>query len=1126
LTTGANTIDISFTAGDASLNRNPDFLYALFVPARAHLAIPVFDQPDLKARWKLRLRYPQGWKAASNGADAKNMEGGTESEFAETEPLPTYLFSFVVGDFQVETATRSGRTMRMFHRETDFKKVERNRSAIFDLHAAALDYMERYTGIPYKFGKFDFVLVPAFQFGGMEHAGKILYNASGLLLEESATQNQHLGRASVIAHETAHMWFGDLVTMRWFNDVWMKEVFANFMAAKIVNPSFPEVNHELRFLLSHYPAAYDVDRTRGSNAIRQHLANLNEAGSLYGAIIYQKAPVVMRHLEQLMGEDVFRDGLREYLAKYAFGNATWSDLIDILDKRTPTDLAAWSHVWVEEPGRPRIETLLDVNDGKIARLAFRQAPEHARLQSRPALWPQQLRVTLGYAEGPRTITVDLRGAQAEAAAAVGLPAPDYVLPNGGGWAYGQFTLDPRSLAFFSARLHEVADPLTRGAAWVTMWDALLNHEVKPAAFAELAMTALPKESDEQLTSRVLGYLGAAWWRFLTPGERQSRAARVEALLRSGLDSANTASRKSSWFGALRNVFSTPETSAWMRRVWERKETIEGLPLAEPDFISLAQQLAVREVDGWREILAQQLTRIENPDRKARFEFVMPALSADAAERDRWFASLADVNNRRREPWVLDGLDSLHHPLRAAASAKHVKPSLDLLWEIQKTGDIFFPTRWMSATLSGHTSPAVASTVRAFLDALPANYPPRLRNTILVAADELFRIVPDQGTQAPAAGPITIRAARVIDGRGGTASNQAITIRGSKIESVGPATGTPTYDLGNLTLLPGFIDTHVHIGWHFGPDGRYVAGKESPDVAALYGAENAYVTLVAGFTTVQSVGAASDKPLRDAIARGILPGARILTSLGSIGNAKLTPDQIREEVRRRKADGADLIKIFASASIRDGGTPTLSQEQLDAACGEATAQGLRSMVHAHSPEAMMRAARAGCTVVEHGALATPEALKLLADRGVWFDPNIGLVTQNYLENKEKFLGIGNYTEEGFAAMEKALGLKSKMFGAALKTPGLKMVMGTDAVAGAHGRNVNEVLERIKEGQPAMEAIVDMTSAAAESMGLEKLIGAVAPGLEADLVAVDGDPLKDPSALTRVRFVMKGGKIYLR
>src|SRR5688572_27773866 len=398
-----------------------------------------------------------------------------------------------------------------------------------------------------------------------------------------------------------------------------------------------------------------------------------------------------------------------------------------------------------------------------------------------------------------------------------------------------------------------------------------------------------------------------------------------------------------------------------------------------------------------------------------------------------------------------------------------------------------------------------------------------KRTVLIAAVVLITVSIATG-QTPEV--ITVRAARVIDGRGQTVANQTVTIRGSKIERVGAASGAVTYDLGTLTLLPGFIDTHVHIGWHFGPDGRYVSGREPAEDTALYGAENAYVTLMAGFTTVQSVGSPSDKPLRDAIARGVLPGARILTSLGSIGNAKLTPDQIREEVRRLKAAGADLIKIFASASIRDGGTPTLSQEQLDAACGEARAQGLRSMVHAHSPEAMMRAARAKCTVVEHGGLANAEALKALADAGVYFDPNIGLVTQNYLENKARFLGIGNYTEEGFASMEKALGLKDAMFSAAHKTPGLKMVMGTDAVAGAHGQNVREPIERVKSGQTPMAAIVGMTSLAAESMGLDKVIGTIAPGYNADLVAVEGDPRVDITALQRVRFVMKDGKVYKR
>jgi len=740
---GQNQLTIAFTAGDAALNRNPDFLYALFVPARAHLSIPCFDQPNLKARWVLALDYPAQWRAVSNGAAIDEVQSEASApdiprrayvRFAETAPLSTYLFSFVVGDFQLETAERSGRTFRMFHRETDAAKVARNKEAIFDLHAKAIAYMEQYTGIPYAFGKFDFVLIPAFQFGGMEHAGKILYNAPGLLLDESATQNQYLGRASVISHETAHMWFGDLVTMQWFNDVWMKEVFANFMAAKIVNPSFPDVNHPLRFLLSNYPSAYDVDRTPGANAIRQPLDNLNEAGSLYGAIIYQKAPIVMRHLEDLIGETSFRDGLRDYLKKHAFGNATWSDLIAILDERTPVDLQAWSRVWVESSGRPAIGTELAVSNGTITRLAFRQAD----MWNRTLLWPQQLRVALGYSDRVETLRVRLDAERVVVPEAVGKPTPRYVLPNGEGWGYGGFALDPASLAYLSTSLPEIADPLTRGAAWVTLWDAMLERAVPPATLVDLAIKALPREADEQLTQRVLGYMGNAWWKFLKPAERASRVARVESLLQDGLTAAKTSSQKSAWFGTLRNVAMSAETLARLQRVWEQKETVAGLPLAEADYTSLALNLAVRAVPQWKTILDTQLGRIVNPDRKARFQFVMPALSADAAERERWFLSLKDVANRRREPWVLEGLDYLHHPLRAEPSAKYVRPSLELLQEIQQTGDIFFPTRWMNTTLSGHSSPAVAKTIEQFLEGLPANYPRRLRNIILQAADDLFR----------------------------------------------------------------------------------------------------------------------------------------------------------------------------------------------------------------------------------------------------------------------------------------------------------------------------------------------------------------------------------------------------
>jgi aminopeptidase N len=735
---GANEVRLRFLAGDASLNRNPDFMYTLFVPARAHLAFPCFDQPDLKARWSLSLDAPADWEVLANGAETSRQQanGQLKVTFAETPPLPTYLFAFAAGRFSVETGERAGRTFRMFHRETDAAKVARNRDAIFDLHAESLAWLEQYTGIRYPWGKFDFLLVPSFQFGGMEHAGAIFYNASGLLLDQSATQNQKLGRASVIAHETAHMWFGDLVTMRWFDDVWMKEVFANFMAAKIVNPSFPEINHTLRFLYAHYPAAYDVDRTPGTNAIRQKLDNLDEAGSLYGAIIYQKAPIVMRQLEGILGEEPFRDGLREYLRGHSFGNATWSDLIAVLDRRTPEDLAAWSQAWVGQAGRPTVTTELQISNGRIARLALTQRDP---VSARGLNWNQRLQVIVSTSQKMRAFQVQLSGPMTEVSEAVGLPAPDYVLPTGGGIGYGDFAVDERTLNYLSAHLPDIEDPLTRGAAWVTLWEQMLDRRVTPDAMMELALRALPLETDELNVARILSYTSQTYWKFLDVPTRGAASPELERILQAGLDRAKTPSLKSAWFSTLRDTARSQPVVAWLERVWRKTDSVPGLPLAEPDYIALTMELAVRGIPAWQEILDQQIAHTENPDRKARLAFVRPAFSPDQSTRDAFFESLKDVKNRRREPWVLEGLSYLHHPLRAAASEKYISVSLGMLLEIQRTGDIFFPKRWTDATLSGHSSASAARIVSEFIAALPPDYPDRLRRVLLSSSDELLRM---------------------------------------------------------------------------------------------------------------------------------------------------------------------------------------------------------------------------------------------------------------------------------------------------------------------------------------------------------------------------------------------------
>ena len=376
--------------------------------------------------------------------------------------------------------------------------------------------------------------------------------------------------------------------------------------------------------------------------------------------------------------------------------------------------------------------------------------------------------------------------------------------------------------------------------------------------------------------------------------------------------------------------------------------------------------------------------------------------------------------------------------------------------------------------------------------------------------------------------LVLTADRVVDGRGGVLEDHGVVVREDRIAAVLPRTELPPdghrLDFPGGTILPGFIDTHVHLHWHFGEDGRYTR-DDPPEVNALHGLENGIRMLEAGFTTVQSLGAAVDGPVRDAVNRGVVPGPRIITSLGSLNARTGGPEEMAAEVHRLADAGADAIKIFASESSRDGGGPTLSQEQLDAACGTANERGLRTLVHAHGPVSATRAANAGCTTIEHGSLLDQATLDVLAEEGLFYDPNTYLIVANYLENKDRYLGIGNYTEEGFRLMSENSEGRMGIFGMALATEGLRVVFGTDAVAGAHGQNVREAVARVEQGgQDPADLIVSMTSLAAESLGLGDEIGTLAEGYAADLVVVDGDPTLDVTALGNVRLVVKAGRAY--
>ncbi len=733
---GRNTVDIDFIAGDLSLNRNDEYLYTLLVPDRARTVFPCFDQPDLKASFELSLTVPADWTSVSNAPLRDSVISRTQKtyHFQPSDLLPTYLFSFVAGKFDPLTRALGEREMTLYHRETDTSKIRLSLDPIFETHADALGFMEDYTQIKYPFQKFDFAAIPDFQYGGMEHAGAIQYKAASLFLDKGATRNQKMSRIKLLSHETAHMWFGDLVTMRWFNDVWMKEVFANFMADKIAKVAQPLSNYELEFLISHFPTAYGVDRTEGPNAIGQPLDNLNQAGTMYGPIIYHKAPIMMRQLERLMGAEALRDGLREYLKKYAYGNATWPDLIAILDKYTPADLAAWNKVWVNETGRPRFGYSLE-GSVAITKLTITQQSE----DEFDRIWPQYFEIALIYQDRVEELTVNMNADTVLVPEVVGRDMPLDILMNSSGQGYGLFPMSRNMVV----QLPTIASPLMRTSAYISLYENMLNKNeaIPPTLLADLYVKMLDKETEELSLDLITDQLSNIFWQFMKPGERAEWSGYLENKVWEAMARVEDSNKKKIIFKLYQNTALSPEAKDRLYEIWRTQQAPAGVTLTEDDYTSLALALAVREYSTTdispEKILEQQLTRIKNPDRKKRLEFMLPALSADASERDAFFNSLKEEKNREHESWVTASLGYLHHPLRTGTSQKYLRPSLDLLEQIQQTGDIFFPEAWLRATLGSYQSTEAERVVRAFLQEHP-NYNPRLKAKLLQAADNLFR----------------------------------------------------------------------------------------------------------------------------------------------------------------------------------------------------------------------------------------------------------------------------------------------------------------------------------------------------------------------------------------------------
>ncbi|MEE4176509.1 MAG: M1 family aminopeptidase [Bacteroides sp.] len=732
---GQNQVEVHFTSTDQALNRSEDFMYTLFVPDRASTAFPCFDQPDLKAFFSLELEIPEPWNALSNGPllNTSVSNGRKTLTFDSDQPISTYLFAFTAGRFDTISETRGERTITVFHRETDLPKLNRNLEAIFSQHFDALAWLEDYTSIPYPFKKLDMAILPGFQYSGMEHPGAIWYRDTRLLLDEQAPISNQLSKAALIAHETSHMWFGNLVTMQWFDDVWLKEVFAGFMADKIVKPQYPEVDHDMQFLLSHYPRAYAIDRSQGTHPIKQKLENLNQAGTLYGAIIYNKAPIVFQQLEWLTGVEAFQTAIKEYLQTFAFGNADWDDLALILDKHTALDLIAWSQAWVYGKGMAEIHYQYQFINDTITGITLSTSPP---AEGEP--FPSQKLKPVILDENYQPITEEWFFDQTPQNFILEAPIyqPVCMLLNGGGAGYGYMVPNRLARRTLLEQLPLRNDDYLKAAAFLNMHEDFLSGNLSAETYLQALATGVSRAQNPQLASYLINNLQMVYWRFLNKETRDILCQPLETMLWEKMVKAPN-DQKALYFDAFVAISHSMEAQLKIQKMLKQELSVWGLRLSEDQRFDMVASLMLHEhprAEWYSERLVAGTT---NPDRLRRIEFVLPALSSDPVTRDAFFERLALPENRRPEPWVLEGLRYLHHPLRSGSSLKYLPKSLKMLEEIQQTGDIFFPLNWLEATLSGYNQPRAAQMVRDFLDQ-PEFTNENLRLKTLQAADLLFR----------------------------------------------------------------------------------------------------------------------------------------------------------------------------------------------------------------------------------------------------------------------------------------------------------------------------------------------------------------------------------------------------
>ncbi len=722
-----------------------EYIYTLFVPMDASMAFPCFDQPDLKGTFALNLTIPSGWIAISNESVAaagvadyvatpgklQNPPPNQIVTFSETKPISTYLFAFAAGAFR--RVHEAAGLPNVYVRKSQYPRAVEEVPELQQVTTAGMHFLADYFAQPFPFPKYDLVLIPGFAYGGMEHAGATFLREESVLFRTAPTHSDRIGRDLLTLHELTHQWFGDFTTMRWFDDLWLKEGFAQYMAYRTLDQLKPDENVWQRFYLSIKPAAYAIDSTLGTTPIYQDIDNLQNAKSAYGAIVYSKAPGLLRQLAFILGDERFRDGLRIYLGEHQYGNAEWSDLVKAFERASDRKLTTWADAWIRRRGMPQVDVSWNCSSGRLTNLSLRQH----NVLNEGGVWPIAAQILLGYDSSvPVRLRAELGTAEADVPAAAGKPCPAFIFANDQDYAYGRFLLDPASQTAVEERLGNIEDLFERTLLWGSLWDSVREAQFAPQKYLSLTQRLLPSETNESLAQSLTAHTVTALHRYVSGQTRGELVPEFERLAYDRMLNSQEQGLRIIWFRTFRAVAETDFGRNGLKNLLNGKLQVPGVQLRPLDRWSMVTALIATKDTEAGTIFTAERERDHSGD-GLKYAYVAEAARPDAASKKKYFNDYLH-NADRPEDWVEQSLAAFNYWNQSELTGPYLEPALNALPQIKRERKIFFVLAWLGAFIDGQQSAEADAQVHAWLRS--GNIDPDLRLKVLEVVDDLDRTV--------------------------------------------------------------------------------------------------------------------------------------------------------------------------------------------------------------------------------------------------------------------------------------------------------------------------------------------------------------------------------------------------